>query len=103
VSPRTCAAATARPGTRTLVRLVRARRRRAHRPGPAAAATQDSPATVTLRMTVRARKDLVAALVAMANQLRAHLDDVLPGAVPAVADREPGAPGMMLSWRISTR
>jgi transposase len=65
--------------------------------------TVDSPATVTLRMTVRARKDLVAARVAMANQLRAHLDDVLPGAVPAVADREPGAPGMMLSWRISTR
>ena len=35
--------------------------------------TQDSPQTVTLRMTVRARKDLIGARVAMANQLRAHL------------------------------
>jgi len=31
----------------------------------------DSPATVTLRATVRARKDLVATRVAVANQLRA--------------------------------
>jgi hypothetical protein len=39
----------------------------------------DSAATITLRMTVRARKDLVAARVAMANQLRAHLQTTLPG------------------------
>jgi transposase len=48
--------------------------------------TQDSPATVTLRMMVRARKDLIAARVAMANQLRAHLDAVLPGAVGLFRD-----------------
>jgi len=41
----------------------------------------DSPATVTLRATCRARKDLVAHRVALANQLRAHLQLVLPGAV----------------------
>jgi transposase len=46
----------------------------------------DSPATVTLRMTVRARKDLVAARVAMANQLRAHLQTTLPGAVGLFRD-----------------
>ncbi|PPK94232.1 transposase [Kineococcus xinjiangensis] len=43
--------------------------------------TPDSPATVTLRMSVRARQDFVAARVAMANQLRAHLQHVLPGAI----------------------
>jgi transposase len=48
--------------------------------------TQDSPATVTLRMTVRDRKDLIAARVAMANQLRAHLDAVLPGTVGLFRD-----------------
>lgn len=41
----------------------------------------DQPATVTLRATVRARKDLVATRVALANQLRAHLRLALPGAV----------------------
>lgn len=46
----------------------------------------DSAATVTLRMTVRARKDLVAARVAMANKLRAQLDTVLPGAVGLFRD-----------------
>jgi transposase len=45
------------------------------------ALTQDSPPTVTLRMTVRARKDLIAARIAMANQLRAHLQTTLPGAI----------------------
>ena len=40
--------------------------------------TRNSDATVTLRMTVRARQDLVAARVAMANQLRAHLQTTLP-------------------------
>jgi len=48
--------------------------------------TPDSPATVTLRMTVRARKDLVAARVGMANQLRAQLEHVLPGAIGLFRD-----------------
>jgi len=43
--------------------------------------TPDTPATISLRMTVRARQDLVVARVAMANQLRAHLANVLPGAI----------------------
>jgi transposase len=46
----------------------------------------DSPATVTLRQTCRARKDLVAHRVAVANQLRAHLMIVFPGAVGLFAD-----------------
>jgi transposase len=41
----------------------------------------DTPATLTLRALVRARKDLVAHRVALANQLRAHLQVVFPGAV----------------------
>lgn len=41
----------------------------------------DTEATVTLRMTCRARRDLVSARVAMGNQLRAHLQLVFPGAV----------------------
>jgi transposase len=41
----------------------------------------DIPATVTLRQTCRARKDLVTHRVAAANQLRAHLKTVFPGAV----------------------
>jgi transposase len=48
--------------------------------------TPDSAATVTLRMTVRARKDLVAARVAMANQLRAHPQTTLPGAIGLFRD-----------------
>jgi transposase len=48
--------------------------------------TPDSPATVTLRMTVRARKDLVAARIGMANQLRAQLEHVLPGAIGLFRD-----------------
>jgi transposase len=46
----------------------------------------DSPATVTLRSHVRARKDLVEHRVAVANQLRAHLRIVFPGAVGLFAD-----------------
>lgn len=46
----------------------------------------DSPATVTLRMTVRARKDLIGARIAMANQLRAHLEHVLPAAIGLFRD-----------------
>jgi transposase len=41
----------------------------------------DSPETVTLRAHVRTRKDLVETRVAVANQLRAHLRLVFPGAV----------------------
>jgi transposase len=41
----------------------------------------DTEATVTLRMACRARKDLVEHRVALANQLRAHLQLVFPGAV----------------------
>jgi transposase len=41
----------------------------------------DSPATVTLRSAVRARRDLVAHRVAACNQLRAHLQGCFPGAV----------------------
>jgi len=42
--------------------------------------TPDSPATIALRRACRARKDLVGHRVAVANQLRAHLRNVLPGA-----------------------
>jgi transposase len=46
----------------------------------------DQPATTALRQTVRARRDLVAHRVAMANQLRAHLQICFPGAVGLFAD-----------------
>jgi transposase len=46
----------------------------------------DSPATVTLRMTCRARKDLVGHRVALANQLRAHLHVAFPGAIGLFSD-----------------
>jgi len=46
----------------------------------------DTPATVALRRTCRARKDLVSHRVAVANQLRAHLRNVFPGAVGLFAD-----------------
>lgn len=46
----------------------------------------DSAATVALRMSVRARQDLVAARVSMANQLRAHLAAALPGAIGLFRD-----------------
>jgi transposase len=46
----------------------------------------DSPATVTLRAHVRARKDLVETRVAVANQLRAHLRVVFPAAVGLFRD-----------------
>jgi len=46
----------------------------------------DSPATVTLRTHVRARKDLVETRVAVANQLRAHLRVMFPGAVGLFRD-----------------
>jgi len=48
----------------------------------------DSPATVTLRSHVRARKDLVETRVATANQLRAHLRVCFPGAVGLFAEMD---------------
>jgi transposase len=41
----------------------------------------DTPATVPLRATCRARKDLIGHRVALTNQLRAHLQLAFPGAV----------------------
>lgn len=41
----------------------------------------DDPATVALRRTCRARKDLIGHRIALANQMRAHLANVLPGAI----------------------
>ena len=46
----------------------------------------DSPATVTLRVTVRARKDLVETRVALGNQLRALLRVTFPGVVGLFKD-----------------
>jgi transposase len=46
----------------------------------------DSPETTTIRSHVRARKDLVENRVAVANQLRAHLRVVFPGAVGLFRD-----------------
>jgi transposase len=46
----------------------------------------NSPATAALRAACRARKDLVIHRVAVANQLRAHLNGVFPGAVGLFAD-----------------
>jgi transposase len=46
----------------------------------------DSPTTITLRATVRARRDLVGHRVALCNQLRAHLAGAFPGAVGLFAD-----------------
>ena len=44
----------------------------------------DSGQTTTLRASVRARRDLVAARVALGNQLLAHVQGVFPGAASAV-------------------
>ncbi|MFI6032563.1 IS110 family RNA-guided transposase [Amycolatopsis magusensis] len=46
----------------------------------------DTDATTALRQATRARKDLVAHRVAVANQLRAHLQIVFPGAVDLFAE-----------------
>lgn len=46
----------------------------------------DSPATVALRDHVRTRKSLVMTRVGVANQLRAHLQIVFPGAVGLFRD-----------------
>lgn len=47
---------------------------------------RDTDASTALRTTVRARRDLVAHRVAAANQLRAHLQLVFPGAVGLFRD-----------------
>jgi hypothetical protein len=46
----------------------------------------DSAATITLRATVRARRDLVAHQVAVRNQLRAQLQRAFPGAIGLFRD-----------------
>jgi transposase len=46
----------------------------------------DAPATVALRATVRARKDLVRHRVALVQQLEAHLALVFPGAIGLFGD-----------------
>ena len=48
--------------------------------------TRSSPPAQALRSSVRARRDLVEHRVAAANQLRAHLQIVFPGAVDLFAD-----------------
>ena len=48
----------------------------------------DAPETVTLRATVRARKDLVQTRIRLVQQLTAHLERVFPGAVGLFADLE---------------
>jgi transposase len=48
--------------------------------------TRSTPATIALRSTVRARRDLVEHRVAAANQLRAHLQIVFPGVVGLFTD-----------------
>lgn len=60
--------------------------------------TRDSDATITLRMTVRARQDLVHARVAMANQLRAHLQTTFPGVIGLFRDLD-----SQISLRFLTR
>jgi len=46
---------------------------------------RDSAATTALRTTVRARRDLIEHRIAAANQLRAHLQIVFPGATSVFA------------------
>jgi transposase len=48
--------------------------------------TPDNPETIALRRACRARKDLVSHRVAVANQLRAHLRNVFPGAAGLFAE-----------------
>jgi transposase len=47
---------------------------------------RDSEATITLRATCRARKDLVGHRIALTNQLRAHLHICFPGVVGLFAE-----------------
>jgi transposase len=52
--------------------------------------TRSTAATIAMRSTVRARRDLVEHRVAAANQLRAHLQIVFPGAVGLFAAIDSG-------------
>ena len=60
-------------------------RHAAHSAGPAAPLTQEA-GTGALRRACRARKDLLSHRVAVANQLRAHLHNVFPGAAGLFAE-----------------
>src|SRR5205807_7981652 len=46
----------------------------------------DTPATISLRMAVRARRDLVRHRVAVCNQLRAHLAVAFPAGITLFHD-----------------
>jgi transposase len=67
-----------------LADVVRTDRRRLH------PLVRDSATTTALRTTVRARRDLVEHRVAAANQLRAHLHIVFPGAASLFAAIDSG-------------
>ncbi len=64
----------------------------------------DAPETVTLRATVRARKDLVGTRTRLTQQLRAHLELVYPGAIGLFADLDsPIALRFLLRFPSATR
>ncbi|HEX6519404.1 MAG TPA: IS110 family transposase [Streptosporangiaceae bacterium] len=46
----------------------------------------DTPATVSLRMTIRARRNLIGHRIGLCNQLRAHLAVAFPGAMGLFSD-----------------
>jgi transposase len=58
----------------------------------------DQPRTTALRQTVRARRDLVGHRVAIANQLRAHLQICFPGAVGLFCDLDSDISLRFLEW-----
>jgi transposase len=58
----------------------------------------DTPATTALRTACRARKDLIGHRIALANQLREHLNRVFPGAVGLFTDID-----SMITLRFLTR
>lgn len=63
---------------------------------------RDSAATTALRTTVRARRDLVKHRIAVANQLRAHLQVVFPGAT-SLFDTIDSAISLTFLERFTTR
>lgn len=62
--------------------------------------TPDTPATIALRATCRARKDLVEHRVGLTNQLRAHLHRVYPGAVAVRRAGQPDQPAVPAPLRL---
>ena len=68
------------------IRRLRPGRHPAHRPGAAASAGPRHRGHHGAARACRARKDLIDHRVAAANQLRAHLRNVFPGAVGLFAD-----------------